>query len=376
MTLEVVETAIHENNLYDVYDQYLTADLFIVSSWAKKDLFRFCKFVQDNKEDLSTTSKIYLYFKQTFQTSDVLKGIKASKTDIRINPERYLDKVWALADKKGTISRGLAHRRSAIYTVMQHRFAGKKDFVCAEREQRSLTDISLHTDMCKLCARNALVLPACEAFQKRLEDPNHYFLFYKFFLRSAVGDEEEWKRKSTSHKSVDNTSSLSSALDEAFALVMLQNNYFSWLLEAKEEFGNSLITDYDSSHRAPDGTPLLSLIQYTHMKVCVIDLQDGEEENGYVWKQGNEEHDTATSDVMQAVMRTRVTVQHSQNYNDIVESIKEIEEEEDLNDNEKKRKMKRRKIMKGLRPFTGKKEINEKRKRGWSLRGYKQLMDI
>jgi hypothetical protein len=82
MTLEVVETAIHENNLYDVYDQYLTADLFIVSSWAKKDLFRFCKFVQDNKEDLLTTSKIYLYFKQTFQTSDVLKGIKASKTDI------------------------------------------------------------------------------------------------------------------------------------------------------------------------------------------------------------------------------------------------------------------------------------------------------
>jgi hypothetical protein len=95
-----------------------------------------------------------------------------------------------------------------------------------------------------------------------------------------------------------------------------------------------------------------------------------------VWKQGNEEHDTATSDVMQAVMRTRVAVQHSQNYNNIVESIKKIEEEEDLNDNEKKRKMKRRKIMKGLRPFTGKKETNEKRKRGWSLRGYKQLMDI
>jgi hypothetical protein len=63
---------------------------------------------------------------------------------------------------------------------------------------------------------------------------------------------------------------------------------------------------------------------------------------------------------MQAVMRTRVAVQHSQNYNDIVKSIKEIEEEEDLNDNEKKRKMKRRKIMIGLRPFTGKKEINEK----------------
>jgi hypothetical protein len=56
-------------------------------------------------------------------------------------------------------------------------------------------------------------------------------------------------------------------------LVMLQNNYFSWLLEAKEEFGNSLVTDYDSSHRAPDGTPLLSWIQYN-------DLQDGEEENG------------------------------------------------------------------------------------------------
>jgi hypothetical protein len=231
--------------------------------------------------------------------------------------------------------------------------------------------------MCKLCARNALVFPACEAFQKRLDDPNHYFLFYKYFLRSAVGD-EEWKRNSSSNKSIELSSRLATPLDEAFALVMLQNNYFSWLLEVKEEYGDSLVTDYDSSHRASNGTPLLSLIQYTHLKVCAIDLKDGEEENGYVWTTINEEeHDQATSDAMEVIMRTRGAVQHSKNYTDFVESIKEIKEkEDDFNDDDKKRQIKRRKIMKGLRQYTGAKQENETKKRGWSIRGYQQLMEI
>ena len=32
---------------------------------------------------------------------------------------------------------------------------------------------------------------------------------------------------------------------EAFAMLQLKNNYFAWLLEAKEKFGDQLISDYD-----------------------------------------------------------------------------------------------------------------------------------
>jgi hypothetical protein len=142
---EVETTGHHDNNLFvDIYTQYLKADLPIVSSWAKKDLFRYCKFVQDNKEDLSTTSKIYVYFKQTFGTSDILRGIKASKNDIRIDAQRYLDRIWTFAEKKGTIRKGLGYRRSAIYTVMQNRFRGKKYMVYSDVRQLHLTNFELH----------------------------------------------------------------------------------------------------------------------------------------------------------------------------------------------------------------------------------------
>jgi hypothetical protein len=36
-------------------------------------------------------------------------------------------------------------------------------------------------------------------------------------------------------------------LDEAFALVVLKNNYFAWLLQAMREFPN-LMTDYDDKN--------------------------------------------------------------------------------------------------------------------------------
>jgi hypothetical protein len=135
------------------------------------------------------------------------------------------------------------------------------------------------SDMCKLCMRFALVLPSCECFNKRLDDPNSYFVFHKYFVRAVIGD-EEWKKSyrsgRESHTGGDSTittqyrDQLCSPLDEAFALIMLQNNYFSWLLEAKEEMGEHLVTDYDSCHKLQDGTQMTTFAHYNHMKVSQV----------------------------------------------------------------------------------------------------------
>jgi hypothetical protein len=49
-------------------------------------------------------------------------------------------------------------------------------------------------DLCRVCADKSVVFPAMEAFELRLENPNTYFKFYEYFLKSTVGD-EAWKNK-------------------------------------------------------------------------------------------------------------------------------------------------------------------------------------
>ena len=43
----------------------------------------------------------------------------------------------------------------------------------------------------------------------------------------------------------DKNDLLGSVQAEAFAMIVLKNNYFAWLLDAKEKLKNLLVTDYD-----------------------------------------------------------------------------------------------------------------------------------
>jgi hypothetical protein len=77
-------------------------------------------------------------------------------------------------------------------------------------------------------------------------------VFYEHFLRAVTGD-EEYKFRSgqkavpTNSSTVKLDSRMVTPLDEAFALVVLKNNYFAWLLQAMREFPN-LMTDYDDKN--------------------------------------------------------------------------------------------------------------------------------
>ena len=75
-----------------------------------------------------------------------------------------------------------------------------------------------------------------------LEIPTIYFMFYEYFYKSSVGD-SRWRRACEEEKVL--SSPLGSIQSEAFAMLQLKNNYFAWLLEAKERMQEHLITDYD-----------------------------------------------------------------------------------------------------------------------------------
>ena len=84
----------------------------------------------------------------------------------------------------------------------------------------------LPTDLCTVGVGNKCVLPSIESVKRRLKDPKAYCIFYMYFYTAAVG-EERWKEcLSTEGRIGSNTM-------EAFALLVLVNNYKAWLYEEK-----------------------------------------------------------------------------------------------------------------------------------------------
>jgi hypothetical protein len=151
-----------------------------------------------------------------------------------------------------------------VYTLMQNRFMGKYCWIDYRTDFITVASKVSLTDLCDICTRNNLVFPALEAFEERLENPTLYYVFYEYFLKSAIGD-DEWKqrtgmhpvvqqrkRKRTSIKGaaastpIQRDKKMATPLDKAFALVMLKNNYFAWLWKAKEGMHSTMLTDYDS----------------------------------------------------------------------------------------------------------------------------------
>ena len=102
--------------------------------------------------------------------------------------------------------------------------------------------LCLSSEICRYCVDKKAVLPSLEAFEMGIEIPALYFMFYEYFFKSSVGD-TRWKKACT--KDNEAFSPLGTVHAEAFAMLQLKNNYFAWLLEAKEEWGAQLITDYD-----------------------------------------------------------------------------------------------------------------------------------
>ena len=77
-----------------------------------------------------------------------------------------------------------------------------------------------------------------------LEIPGVYFVFYDFFFKSSSGN-TRWKEACTMDAEASTMNRLGSRIGEAFAMLVLKNNYFAWLLEAKMKLGQ-LVTDYNT----------------------------------------------------------------------------------------------------------------------------------
>ena len=82
-------------------------------------------------------------------------------------------------------------------------------------------------------------MPSIESIGRRLEDPKAYYIFYMYFYTAAVG-EVRWKECMAKKET-----RIGSNTTEAFALLVLVNNYKAWLYEEKKKHKTDLWTEYD-----------------------------------------------------------------------------------------------------------------------------------
>jgi hypothetical protein len=109
--------------------RHFPVDGLTLLKWVKEELFKYCKFIQSPKTDLCINSRIHKYYRDTFRNSANLQGVRAAtEEEVGIAQEDYLDRLWEyVTTKEGIVNKGLALRRTGIYTVMQNRCMGKSN---------------------------------------------------------------------------------------------------------------------------------------------------------------------------------------------------------------------------------------------------------
>jgi hypothetical protein len=230
------------------------------------------------------------------------------------------------------------------------------------------------TDLCKLCEENGAVFPCFEAFVMGIEMPSVYFLFYEYIFKASVGD-IRWKR-SCAEKN-DKSALLGSTLAEAFAMIQLKNNYFAWLLEAKEGLDN-LVTDYDP----PAKRSGMKTAQDLFLKKVHLNIKGGDDEDLLV-AEGTIKFDELKKRDDEMVKLNRRNAAGNETYKDLRKALAEMQggDDGDQDDGDdyiyqegKKREnqRKRRKILKPFREYTVQ-QGSEGKFKGWSMRAASDL---
>ena len=226
----------------------------------------------------------------------------------------------------------------------------------------------MQTDLCALCVENTCVLPSIESIGRRLQDPKAYFIFYMYFYTAAVG-EVRWKECMAKKET-----RIGSNTTEAFALLVLVNNYKAWLYEEKKKHKTDLWTEYDCSPSY--GKPsivdkILDGVQFNLETDISAPVLIYDKENSTYKKMEKErvewlENFCKTGECIRTndeVLKKATT--------DTRERCEDAEAEAVADDQFllKERKRKKRKLTRELREFTGASSQGERKHKGWSDQG-------
>jgi hypothetical protein len=214
---------------------------------------------------------------------------------------------------------------------------------------------------------NKCVLPAMESLKRRWEDPKAHCIFYMYFYTAAVG-EVRWKECLSTEDMRIGSNTM-----EAFALLVLENNYKAWLYEEKKTHQDNLLTEYDcppSRNKPSLVDKILDGVQFNLENDASPTVLYDEDNAVYknmgkkrrVWLEKFHKTDPCR--------QTKVAVLKKASSG----SGEEENNGEGAGDQEdgiitEQRRRKARKLTRGLREFTGVPSEGERKCKGWSDEG-------
>ena len=210
-------------------------------------------------------------------------------------------------------------------------------------------------------------MPSIESIGRQLKDPKAYFIFYMYFYTAAVG-EIRWKKCISKKEERFGSNTM-----EAFALLVLVNNYKAWLYEEKKAHQTSLWTEYDyppSCGKPSIVDKILDGVQF-NLGMVATSPTVIYDRNDMTYKKLEKER----VEWLEAFCKTDHCVQTN---NDVLNKAttevrdRSIVAEEAPEDDLiilKERAKKRRKLTRELREFTGVSPEGERKYKGWSDEG-------
>ena len=214
-----------------------------------------------------------------------------------------------------------------------------------------------------------------ESIEQRLENPKAYYVFYEFFYKAAVG-EVRWKEclDGTSDERIGNDTT------EAFALLLFANNYKAWLYDEKLNHGDALMTEYEHDSQEKDSIVDRLLVDQEFVlevdREAILVVCDNT-------KLSYKKAVNARKDWLIEFRRLPVCAEITRSWGVTAEDedaqvgllllggASENEPNGREPANRKERNKKKRKLLKGLKKWTGTADKGERKFKGWSDNGHK-----
>jgi hypothetical protein len=236
----------------------------------------------------------------------------------------------------------------------------------------------LYQDLGNFCLDRKAVFPGIEAFEMGVEIPILYVIFYDYFYKCSLGD-VRWKKACWDE--TNKSAPLGPPQAEAFAMMQLKNNYFAWLLEAKEKSKGELITDYDPDNKR---TGMRSAAE-AYLKKLEINVFEQDPEELLVIPENHVKYGALKKKTEENIKKARRLSKTNSTYKEVKRELETMNEDDavgepDVDDvqgqSEKKlRQNKRRKTLKKFREYTVKQDTEGKFK-GWSNRATEDMAKL
>ena len=165
-------------------------------------------------------------------------------------------------------------------------------------------------------------------------------VFHEFFFKSSVGD-TQWKISCLEEE--DYTARIAPHQGEAFAMILLKNNYFAWLWENKLCYKDLLVTDHNTERERNGKLNIGDAFLKLEINLEPMEANEGEDEEendridpslytNLLVKEGDTMYRDLQKKTEAALKRVRQVAKDNRKYKELKKLLQQAEEEDHQRD--------------------------------------------